>query len=86
MKWGIWNQATEKNERTTKKMSEKMSDGIMKNTVFSTQNPATTIKYPMDFFGHQQANTLSDINITREDIIDLIKTISQNFSRGLDDF
>ena len=40
-----------------------------------------TIKYPNDFFGHPQANTLSDINITREDIIDAIKTISQNFWR-----
>ena len=30
----------------------------------------------MSSFGHPQANTLSDINITREDIIDAIKTIS----------
>ena len=42
-----------------------------------------TIKYPKDFFGHPQANTLSDINITREDIIDAIKTIS---SGGPDEF
>ena len=45
-----------------------------------------TIKYPKDFFGHPQANTLSDINITREDIIDAIKTISQNSSGGPDEF
>ena len=31
----------------------------------------------MRFFGHPQANTLSDINITREDIIDAIKTMLQ---------
>ena len=37
-------------------------------------------------FGHLQANTLSDINITREDIIDAIKTISQNYSGGPDEF
>ena len=30
--------------------------------------------------------TLSDINITREDIIDAIKAISQNFSGGPDEF
>ena len=35
-----------------------------------------TIKYPNDFFGYPQANTLPDVNITREDIIDAIKTIS----------
>ena len=40
----------------------------------------------MDFFGHPQGNTLSDINITREDIIDAIKTISQNSSGGPDKF
>ena len=45
-----------------------------------------TINYPMDFFGHPQANTLSDINIAREDIIDAIKTISQNSSGGPDEF
>ena len=45
-----------------------------------------TIKYPKDFFGHPQANTLSDINITREDIINAIKTISQNSSGGPDEF
>ena len=45
-----------------------------------------TIKYPNDFFGHPQTNTLSDINITREDIIDAIQTISQNSSGGPDEF
>ena len=43
-----------------------------------------TIKYPKDFFGHPQANTLSDIK--REDIIDAIKTISPNSSGGPDEF
>ena len=50
------------------------------NSVFSTPDPTMIIKYPKDFFGHPQANTLSDINITREDIIDQIKIISQNSS------
>ena len=45
-----------------------------------------TIKYPKDFFGYPQANTLTDINITREDIIDAIKTISRNSSVGPDEF
>ena len=36
-----------------------------------------TIKNSKNFFGHPQANTLSDINITRKDIIDAIKTISK---------
>ena len=44
-------------------------------------DPTMTIKYPKDFFGHPQANTLSDINITREDIKDAIKIISQIFWR-----
>ena len=56
------------------------------NKVFSTPDPTMTITYPMDFFGQPQANTLSDINIAREDIIDAIKTISQNSSGGLDQF
>ena len=43
-------------------------------------------KYPKDFFGHPQGNTLSDINITREDIIDAIKIISQNSYGGHDEF
>ena len=38
------------------------------------------------FFGHPQGNTLSDINITREDIIDALKTIPQNSSGGPDEF
>ena len=45
-----------------------------------------TIKYPTDIFGHRQENTLSDINITREDIIDAIQTISQNSSEGIVEF
>ena len=45
-----------------------------------------TINYPKDFFGHPQANTLLDINITREDIICAIKTISQNSYGGPDEF
>ena len=49
-------------------------------------DPMMTIKYPKDLFGHTQGNTLSDINITREDIIDAIKTISQNSSGGPDEF
>ena len=44
------------------------------------------IKYANDFFGYPQANTLSDINITREDIIGAIKTISQNSCGGPDEF
>ena len=55
------------------------------NFVFSTPDPMMTIKYPKDFFGHPQGNTLSDINITKEDIIDAIKTISQNSSGGPDE-
>ena len=35
---------------------------------------------------HPQANTLSEINIAREDITDVIKTISQNSSGGPDEF
>ena len=55
------------------------------NSVFSTPDPTMAIKYPKDFFGHPQGNTLSDINITREHI-DAIKTISQNSSGGPDEF
>ena len=64
-----------------------MSELLLKqyNSVFSTPDPTMTIKYPKDFFGHPQANTLSDINITREDI-DAIKTVSQNSSGGPDEF
>ena len=67
---------------SNKKMSELLNEQY--NSVFSTPDPTMTIKYPKDFFGHPQGNTLSDINITREDIIDAIKTISQNSSRGPD--
>ena len=42
-----------------------------------------TINYPKDFFW---PNTLSDIDLTREDIIDAIKTISQNSAWGPDEF
>ena len=45
------------------------------NRVFSTLDPTMTIQYPKDLFGYPQGNTLSDINITREDIIDAIKNI-----------
>ena len=65
-------------------MSELLNEQY--NSVFSTPDPTMTIKYPKDFFGHPQANTLSDINITREDIIDAIKTISQTSSGGSDEF
>ena len=56
------------------------------NSVFSTPEPTMTIKCPKDFFWHPQGNTLSDINITREDIIDAVKTISQNSFGGPDEF
>ena len=56
------------------------------NNLFSTPDPTMTIQYPKDFFGHPQVNTLSDSNITREYIIDEIKTISQNSSGGPDEF
>ena len=42
--------------------------------IYTICDPTMTIKYPKDFFGHPQANTPSDINITREDITDSIKT------------
>ena len=65
-------------------MSELLNE--VYNSVFSTLNRTMTIKYPMDFFRHPQGNTLSDINITREDIIDAIRTISQNCSGGPNKF
>ena len=71
-------------EPRNKKMSELLNEQY--NSVFSTPDPTMTIKYPKDFFGHPQEKTLSGINITREDIIDSIKTISQNFSGGPDEF
>ena len=51
-------------------MSELLNEQY--NSIFSTPDPTMTIKYPKDFFGHPHANTLSDINITREDTIDEI--------------
>ena len=71
-------------EPSNKIMSELLNEQY--NSVFSTPDPTMTIKYSKDFFGHPQANTLSDINITREFIIDAIKTISQNSSGGPDEF
>ena len=65
-------------------MSELLNEQY--NRVFSTPDPIMTIRYQTGFFGHQQANALSDINITREDIIDAIKTISQHSSGGPDEF
>ena len=66
-------------------MSELLNEQY--NRVFSTPDPTMTIKYPKHFLDtHPQANTLSDINITREDIIDAIKTISQNSSETPDEF
>ena len=62
-------------------MSELLNEQC--NSVFNTTDG---IKYPKDFFGYPQANTHSDINITREVIIDAMKTISQNTSRGPDEF
>ena len=53
-------------------MSELLNEQY--NSVFSTPDTTMTIKCPKDFFGHPQANALSDINITVEDIIDAIKT------------
>ena len=71
-------------EPSNKKMSELLNEQC--NSVLSTPGPTMTIKYPTDFFGHPEGNTLSDINITREDIIDATKTISQNSSGGPDEF
>ena len=71
-------------EPSNKKMSEQLNEHY--HSVFSTPDRTMTIKYPKDFFGHPQGNTLSDINITREDNIDSIKTISQHFSGGPDEF
>ena len=71
-------------EASNKKMSQLLNE--QHNSVFSTPGKTMTIKYPKDFFGDPQANTLSDINITREDIIDAIKSISQNSSGVPDEF
>ena len=67
-----------------KKISELLNEQY--NSVFSTLDPTMIIKYQKDFFGHPQRNTLSDINITGEGIIEGIKTISQNYSGGSDEF
>ena len=56
------------------------------NNVFSTVDPTMIIKYPKDFFGHPLGNTLSDINITREDIIDAIKLSHKNLLEELINF
>ena len=64
-------------------MSELLNEQY--NSVFNTPDPTMTIKYPNDFFGHPEGNPLSDINITREVIIDAIKTISHS-SGGPDEF
>ena len=53
---------------------------VQYTSVSSTQDQTKTIKYPKDFFGHPQANSLSD------DITDPIKTISQNSSGGPDEY
>ena len=71
-------------EPSNKKMSELLNEQF--DGIFSTLDPTMTIKYPNDFFGHSRANTMSDINITREDNIDAIKTLSQNSSGGPDEF
>ena len=71
-------------EPSNRKMSELLNEQY--NSVFSTPDPTMTIKYSKDSFGQPQGNTLSDINIIREDIIDAIKTISQNSSGGTDEF
>ena len=70
-------------EPSNKKMSELLNEQY--NSAFSTPDPTMTIQYPKDFFGHPR-ETQSDINITREDIMDAIKNISQNSFGGPDEF
>ena len=65
-------------------MSELLNEQY--NSVFNTPDPTMTIKYPKDFFGHPQGNTLSDINITREDIIDAIKLSHKTLLEALMNF
>ena len=62
MKKGAWNQPT-------KKMSKLLSEQY--NIVFSAPDQIIRllIKLPKDFFLHPQANSLSDIKMTRENII-----------------
>ena len=81
---GIWPlQDEEENlEPSNKKMNELLNEQY--NSVFSTPGPTMTIKYPKDFFGNPPTKTLSDINITRKDNIDAIKTISQKSFGGPD--
>ena len=64
-------------------MSELLNEQY--NSVFSTPDPTMTIKYPNDFFGHPQGNTMSDINITREDI-DAIKKSHKTLQEALMNF
>ena len=68
-------------------MSELLNEQY--NSVFSTPDPMIIFKYTKantGFLRHPLTNTLSDINIMREDIIDAIKTISQNSSVSPDEF
>ena len=65
-------------------MSELLNEQY--NIVFSNPDPTMTIKYPKDFIGHPQTNTLSDINITREDIIDAIKQSPKTLLEALMNF
>ena len=57
-------------EPSNKKISELLNEQC--NCVFSTPDPAMTIKYPITFLDTHKENTMSDFNITREDIIDAI--------------
>ena len=45
-------------------------------------DPTMAIKYPKDFFGHPQGNTLSDINITREETHQKMNPKQQVFLSG----
>ena len=75
-------------------MQQKMSElhNAQDNSVFSTPDPTKDFKYQNNDFGHPQVYTLSDnitieyYNITRADIIDAVKTFSQNPSGGPDIF
>ena len=55
------------------KMSELLNEQY--NSVFSIPDPTKSIVNLRDFFGNPQANTLSDINITRVIVIDAIKSV-----------
>ena len=57
------------------------------NNVFSIPDPTITIKYQKAFLGHPQANTLSDINITREELshktlLEALMNFQQYFSNN----